>query len=212
MLRLQPRAARLRLAPLVVWRLTSPSSPHPAQAFLEDPGQQSRLFPLTAEQRRHVDWWLNSAAGNQVGAGSPGTRCTGGNTGSLHAPLHRCSVFFSSLALPFPESPLPCPCTAPKPQVVIDTINEGRPYKLRVAKTKAAWEARGQEGRRLLGLAVRLEGILSEQPVESRGGLAVPQAVGQPGPAASAEHQGDTDHPSKRPQQHDEGCGCPALP
>ena len=43
-------------------------------------------------------------------------------------------------------------------------------------------------------------GILDEQLIESRVGLAEAQAVGQPGPAVSAEHQGDTDHPSKRPR------------
>ena len=67
-----------------------------------------------------------------------------------------CLLQLIGAALPR-NHPCPCPCTAPKPQVVTDTINEGRPYKLRVAKTKAAWEAWGQEGRRLLGLAVRLE-------------------------------------------------------
>ena len=102
-----------------------------------------------------------------------------------------------SLALPFPE--VPCnlfSCPAPDPQVVTDTVKEGRLYKLRVAKTKAAWEARGQEGRRML----RLEGILAEQLVVSRGGLVAPQAVGQPEPTASAEHQRDADPPSKRPR------------
>lgn len=70
-------------------------------------------------------------------------------------------------------------------QVIVETVQRGSPYRLVLAKTKAAWEEQQAEGQRLCSPAARLDTLL---PTAAAG--AVPRgasALGAAVPAVAAE-------------------------